>query len=419
MDNGENEHDSTASGPEATETASDDQAGDAGETGAKSSGAEGDGALGRFHRLRRRPWLTVSAAAVVLAAAIAVPVAVGDEPACWQVPASVRDLADEPAAATKALDPGDDLARLDSAMTMLAHEHVCGDGARALGEVIGAATGATGPGKPHTMAQARSAYAVAAALRDVDVPAGLAPGVARMLAEYLVDAARVANMFDDRLVGPALPASEAVLDKHGRTWLGRFLAPREAYAAFSYRQDPKGAHPEIANLIAEVAENPEAFAVLYDAERAYLAYYLERLTDNGSDPHYQPSSGRSGSPRTTWPDIDMSELGIRVGSLMDHRARYARDGTIPDLAAFDAAVRKHSRGTFRPAERRLTTPLPMGRIADRPVSGPVQGPLMDGRHQLLTVLDAWAEKRGVPSKRAAEMRQIIDDGYVQGLWSRY
>lgn len=417
MDSGDNEHDSTAMGREAAGAASDGEDGEAGEAGGKTSGADGDRPLGRFHRLRRRPWLTLSAAAVLLAAAVAVPVAAKEsEPACWQVPASVRDLADEPAAATKALDPGDDLARLDSAMTMLAHEHVCGDGARVLGEVVGAATGASGPGKPHTMAQARSAYAVAAALDGVELPDGLAPGVARMLAEYIVDSVRSARRLGDDADGPAMPASAAALDEHGYTWLGRFLAPRDAYAAFGYEDTSKRAEPHTDDLIAELAKDPVAFAILYDAERAYFAYYLEHLTDNGGDPDHQPSTNELAATATDWPDLDLMDFGNSVGALMQYRARFARNGAIPDLAAFDAAVRKHSRGTFRPAARQSTTREPMGRIAERPVSGPVQGPLMDGRYQLHKVLDAWAAKRDIEPKRAAAMRQIVDNGYVRGLW---
>ncbi|CAL9652032.1 hypothetical protein SUDANB105_06658 [Streptomyces sp. enrichment culture] len=60
----------------------------------------------------------------------------------------------------------------------------------------------------------------------------------------------------------------------------------------------------------------------------------------------------------------------------------------------------------------------MGDIADRPVSGPPRGDLTDGRHQLLTVLDAWAEDRGVPEGRAEVMRQIVDDAYLRGVWLR-
>lgn len=365
---------------------------------------------GRLHRLRRRPWWTFPAAAVVLAAAITVPIVTGeDEPECRQVPAAIRGLADDPAAATKALDPGDDLSRLDAAEKMLAHEQFCGDGGRVLGRVIDAATGASGPGKAHTKAQARSAYAVVAVLTDVDIPDGLAPGVARMLAEYVVDAARGLRPHDE-VDGPVLPASEATLDDGGWTWLGRFVAP-EAYAGFGY-QSPD---VNLADVIEESVQNPEAFAILYDAQRAYFAYYLERLTDEGGDPNHRPSTGKYTSKATSWPDHDLDDFGSRVGALMKYRARYARDGTITDLDAFDAAVRKHSHGTFRPADRRLTELRPMGRIAERPVTGPVTGPLMDGRYQLFMVLDVWAAKRDTPPKRAAAMRQAVDDGYLRGL----
>lgn len=346
----------------------------------------------------------------MLAAAVTVPMVTGeDEPECRQVPSAVRGLAGEPAAATKALDPGDDLSRLDAAEKMLAHEQFCGDGARVLGHVIDAATGASGPGKAHTKAQARSAYAVVAVLTDVDIPNGLAPGVARMLAEYVVDAARGLRQHDE-VDGPVVAASEATLDDHGWTWLGRFVAP-EAYAGFSY-QSPD---VDLDDLIEEAAQNPEAFAVLYDAQRAYFAYYLEHLTDEGGDPNHRPSTGKYTLKTTSWPDNDLDDFGSRVGTLMKYRARYARDGTIPDLDAFDAAVRKHSNGTFRPADRRPAELQPMGRIAERPVTGPVKRPLTDGRYQLFRVLDAWAAKRDTPPKRAAAMRQAVDDGYVRDL----
>jgi hypothetical protein len=403
-------------GRQRSETAAGDPAADAEEPDGPSGGAEARPVAGRLLTLRRRPWLTLSAAAAVVAAAVAVPVATGEEePGCWQVPAPVRALTGAPDAATEALDPGRGLARLDAATTMLAHEHVCGDGARTLGRVVNAATGASGPGEPHTRAQARSAYAVAAALNDVELPEGLAPGVARMLAEYVVDTARNAR-HGGEAAGPAVPASAAVLDDQGYTWLGRFLAPGEAYAGFGYGALSGDAAPDIRGLRAELAKNPEAFAILYDAERAYFAYYLERLTRDGGDPDHKPSDGRWATTPTTWPDHDLKDVGNRVGELMKHRARYARDGTIPDLAAWDAAVREHTAGTFRPAERRLTTREPMGRIAERPVSGGVQGPLMDGRYQLFKVLDRWTDQRDVPPPRAAAMRQLVDDGYVLGLW---
>lgn len=60
----------------------------------------------------------------------------------------------------------------------------------------------------------------------------------------------------------------------------------------------------------------------------------------------------------------------------------------------------------------------MGDIADRPVSEPVEGDLTDGRHQLFNVLDGWAKDRDVPARRAAAMKQLVDDAYVRALWLR-
>ncbi|POX40042.1 hypothetical protein C3486_15420 [Streptomyces sp. Ru73] len=382
--------------------------------------AERGGRRGLFRWAAEHRLLACGVAVAVLAAGVAVPLAVaggGDGPGpCHRLPASARALADDPAAATKALDPGADLARLGAAKQLLAHERVCGDGARVLGRVVTAATRAAGPGEPHTMAQARSAYAVAAALHDVDLPAGLAPGVARMVAEYVVDAGRDKMLHDDDATGPAAPPEAARLDRSGYVWLGRLLAPGDAHALFEYGGGPAGSGADIEGLVAELAKDPEAFAVLYDAERAYFAYYLEHLTREGGDPDHRATGRTYATTATTWPDNDLEDIADRVGDLMKYRAKYAEDGTVPDLAAFDARVRAHTRGTFRPASRQLRSRVPMGDIADRPASGPLRGPLTDGRYQLQTVLDRWARQRHVPERRAAAMRQLMDDAYVRALW---
>ncbi|MFJ9028590.1 hypothetical protein ACIRQP_08700 [Streptomyces sp. NPDC102274] len=376
---------------------------------------------GLSHRLRKHRLLALGVTAVVLAGAVVIPLAVadsGDDESCWRLPTSARALADDPVAATKALDPGGDVARLGAARKLLAHERVCGDGARVLGRIVDGATRSTGPGKPHTVAQAGSAYAVAAALHDIELPAGLAPGVARMVAEHVVDAGR--ENFGDDAIRAVVAPDEVQLNIYGYMWLGRFLAPGEAHAAFEYADDLADADADIEFLVGELAKDPEAFAILYDAERSYLAHYLERLTDQGGDPAYRavPHKGRSYSDATTWPDNDLEDLADRVGDLMKYRARYARDGTIPDLAAFDASVRSHTRGVFRPASEQLDTRPPMGDIARRPVTGPVRGDLMDGRHQLFTVVDSWAEERNLPAQRARAIRQLMDDAYVRALWLR-
>ncbi|MFE1439110.1 hypothetical protein [Streptomyces sp. NPDC058739] len=376
---------------------------------------------GRFAALRRHPLLTSAATLALLAAGTAVPLALAgdDPPPCQELPATTRALATDPAAATDALDPGDDMARMDAVRELLRIDDPCGDGGKVLGEVVEAATRA--PGTAHTLAQARAAFGVAAALDGAGIPAGTAPGVARMLADYVVDEALYLMHSDDTAL-PAVPAEAAAPDPQGWTRYGRFLAPGEAHTDFEYEQPYGDAEADPEQLVAELARDPEAFAILYDAERAYFAHYLERLTRQGGDPAFRPDPeerGEYASTATTWPDNDLEDIAERVGNLMKHRAAGAREEEIDDLAAFDDAVRRHTRGAYRPAPRQVGTRPPMAAIAARPVAGPVRGDLMDGRQQLFTVLDAWARERGVPRERAAAMRQIVDDAYVRGLWMRF
>ncbi|MEU3791677.1 hypothetical protein AB0F07_18000 [Streptomyces fructofermentans] len=380
------------------------------------------GALAR--RVRRHRGLAAAALITAVAAGISLPLALADSSSdkpCWTLTAGRRALADDTAAATRALDPGEDLQRLGTVRKLLAHEKVCGDGARALGRLVAAATGSEAgrTGTPHTLAQARAAYGVAAALHGVEIPAGLAPGVARMLAEYVVDAGRDDRLRDDGVNRPALPAEEAAPDEDGYSPLGRFLAPGEAHAVFGHADAVAEAEADIEGLVAELAEDPEAFAILYDAERAHLAYYLERLTDRGGDPDFRPSADkRFTTTPQDWPDHDLHDIAGRVGTLMKFRARHIREGTIADPAAFDKAVRAHTRGAFRPAARQLRSRPPMGDIADRPTAGPVRGDLLDGRHQLTEALDEWAGHRDVPDERLGAMRQLLDNWYVRALWLR-
>ncbi|MBG0857243.1 hypothetical protein I2W78_36700 [Streptomyces spinoverrucosus] len=377
---------------------------------------------GRFGPLRKHWLLTSAVALALLATATAVPLVLagsgsGEDAPCQEIPASTRALATDPAAATRALDPGDDMSRYPAVRRLIRHENPCGDGAEVLGDVVVAATVAARRGTPHTIAQARGAYAVVAAMEWADVPRAMAPGVARMLADYVVDEARYLST-DREAAAPAVTAEQSAPDRRGFTEYGRFLAPGEAHADFEYADQLAGATAKTEHLVGELVKDPEAFAILYDAERAYFAHYLERLTQQGGDPDWQPDERPEewySSTATTWPDNDLKDIAKRIGALMQHRAEHTREGDIADLDAFDEAVRRHTRGSYRPAARQLTTRPPMGDIADRAVSGPVRGDLMDGRHQLFTALDAWATARRVPEKRAKTMRQIIDNAYVRGV----
>lgn len=384
------------------------------------------GDRGRPRRLRgfREHRLAVSAAAfLVLAAGVTIPLVLNGSDdsaeACHEVTALTRALLGKPEEATAALDPGDGLARIGSARKLLRHSSLCGDGAEVLGRVVDAATASPAPGRPHTEAQARAAYAVAAAVNGLELPKGLAPGLARMVAEYVVDAGEYRKWGGDRVPGPAVSWKEARPSNEGWSRYGSFLAPGEAHTAFGYTDNSPGPHPDIDSLVEELSKDPEAFAILYDAERAQFAHHLERFTDSGESPDYRPPARPDSlSKPTNGPDGDVQDAADHIGSLMKHRARHVMDGTIPDLAAFDKSVRRHTRGTFRPAEKQLNSRPVMGDIADRPVSELVEGDLTDGRHQLFNVLDGWAKDRDVPARRAAAMKQLVDDAYVSALWLR-
>ncbi|MGP3754963.1 hypothetical protein [Streptomyces sp. IBSNAI001] len=394
--------------------------------GSRAAAADGAGSGGRLRRLREHRTAVFAVALLVLAAGVTIPLVLPgsddapDEP-CHQLPASALALADDPRAATEALDPGDDLARIGSARTLLRHKSVCGDGAQVLGRIVDGATRSAGPGRPHTMAQARAAYAVASAVHGIELPEGLAPGMARMVAEYVVDTGAHLSWGGDELPGPAVSPEKARPDSGGWSKFGRFLAPGEAHPVFEYAGSSRSAHADIESLVGELSKDPEAFAILYDAERANFAHYLERLTDDGGDPDFRPPPRPDSlSPTSTsWPDNDLRDIGDRIGALMGHRAGYARNRTIPDLAAFDRVVRRKTRGTFRPAGTQVDSRPAMGDIADRPVAGPVEGDLTDGRRQLFIVLDGWAQDRDAPVRRVAAMRQLMDDSYVQALWLQF
>ncbi|MFG2240854.1 hypothetical protein [Streptomyces sp. NPDC048734] len=366
--------------------------------------------------MKRHRLLTSAVALALVTTGITVPLVLAgsdDGPPCRGIPAATRALAENPAAATRALDPGDDLRRLDAVRALLVHEHPCGDGGEVLGEVVDAATRAAGGDVPHTLAQARAAFAVTAVLNDVELPDGMAPGVARMLAQYVVDHHRYLGIDDDAGL-PAVPAESARPDGEGWTKYGRFLAPGESHADFAHAHpaaDPEG-------LLAELAKDPQAFAILYAAERAWFAHYLERLDGQGRDAGYHPKPGKGEyrSPQTSWVDSDIEHMTDRVGVLMAYRSIYARNGTIPDVTAFDAAVRRYAPGVYLAGEEQVTSRPPMASIAARRPSGRADEDLMDARHQLNTVLDAWAAARRIPAARATALRQVIDNRYVRALW---
>ncbi|WP_199549537.1 hypothetical protein [Streptomyces sp. N35] len=354
---------------------------------------------------RGRRLYAIGAAVVVVAAGVAVPVTLAEsEEPCWSAPESVTRLVGDPGAATEALDPGEDLSRLDSVRKLLVHTSLCDP--QDLGRVIESAT-IPAAGKPRTTAQARAAYAAAAAYDEQsDVPGGLEPFLARLLADYVVDAARAEDVVTDRPGGPTSPDDD--------TWFEQYDHPQEPHAAFAYRQFGEG--PELKWLVGRLARDPKAFALLYDAERAYFAHCLERF-----DPRrllIDEQVTKKEAPRKVL-DYDvrwsLSYAADRIGGLMQDRVDSARRGEIEDLAAFDRAVRGHLKGTYEPAPDRIRTRPVMGDIARRPAAGPLRGDVMDGRHQLLPVLETWAASHDVPDELVARMRLLVDENYVRGM----
>jgi hypothetical protein len=363
--------------------------------------------------LCRHRVLASAIALVLVAGGVAVPLALGAaEDSCNELPARLRELAAGSApSATRALDPREDMSRFDAVRALLPAGDLCGDGGRVLGRVVDAATGADGSGRAHTTAQARVVYAVTAAYRAAEVPRGAEPGLARMLAGYVADTT-LAVLDDPDANTPAVPASLAAPDEAGWSRFGPFLSPADAHPDFGFTYS--GAlDTGLGPLFGRLARDPEAFAVLYDAERAFLAHYLERLTRLGTDPDYHPEKekGEQKTPVTLGVDNDLRDIGSRIGGLLCTRESIADDGDTDDLASFDAAVRRHTRGAYRAAPRQVAGRPPMGSIAGRPVSGPVQGDLMDGRYQITATVDAWAAARGVSAERASVIRRVLGGAY--------
>ncbi|MBC9717109.1 hypothetical protein H9Y04_31720 [Streptomyces sp. TRM66268-LWL] len=360
---------------------------------------------------RGRRLYVIGATVVVVAAGVLVPVTTAgpDDETCWTAPASVTRLAKNPEAATAALDPGDDLSRLDAVTKLLSHDDLC-DPAD-LGAVIEAAT-VSQPGTAHTKAQARATYAVAGAYDDPDgqgnstMPSGLEPFVARMVADYIVDAGRKDYMIDKE-DGPADPAEDLVADE--------FPHPGEAHVAFTYRRYESS----IEGLVENSARDPEAFALLYDAELAALAHYLERVDPKAlliDEDLGEKDGGRK--PRkvldhsTKWTVRYAAE---RVGTLLGHRFENARSGEITDVGAFDREVRRRLKGEFRTAPELVRSRPVMGDIARRPAAAKLSGDAFDGRARLLGILDTWADSRAVPQRTAVQLRNLVTDGYLNAL----
>ncbi|TVL91174.1 hypothetical protein CD790_18005 [Streptomyces sp. SAJ15] len=284
-------------------------------------------------------------------------------------------------------------------------------GVQAAGRALVAAT-ADGQ-RPHSRTMARIAHTAVLALGeapDSRMPKGLEPYIARMLAAYIADVHRdfSGSRGDEATGRPAVLSEEAAYGNGSGNWATPYPHPGEAHAVFWY-EDHNSEWP-LKEVVGHLATDPEAFAILYDAERAYLAYYLERLGDNAVEPECR--------------DMETCLLGTRlelgyasrlIAALVTARTDAVETGAIPDLDAFDRSVFQHSNGTYRAAAQHVTSHPPAATIARREAyQGRVDG-FLDGWKQLSEIYDRWARTRGIERHHAAPLRFEMRDGYISAL----
>ncbi|WP_030613288.1 hypothetical protein [Streptomyces sclerotialus] len=369
------------------------------------------GANKRIPNISRRGWLGILAVILVLGAAAALVPALtkAGGPSCQAAPASARELAKDPRAATRALDPGQDLARIGRVKKLLGSQEkpLCGgkDGVEVAGRALVAA--AAGEGRLHTMPMARVAHAavmtVGEEYGETDVPDGLKPYLARILAAYIADAHRDITGTTHKTIPAVLSEEAHYEDMHeSGNWAAAYPYPGEAHAVFSRRWDSQA----LTNVVRALASNPESFAVLYDAERAYLAYYLERLDQDAVQPAVH---GKKYAPLGT--ELELKAAGRMIAALMTTRKDLWDRGEPGDLTAFDDAAFKASKGAYRAASHQITTTPAAGTIAARPAVSAHRKYFADGHHQILDLYDRWVDQRHIKPGDAEHYRLVLDEAY--------
>lgn len=383
---------------------------------------------------------------VVGGAVALVPALSGDADAasaCRQAPDSARRLAADPRRATDALDPGEDMRRTEPLRRLLRTGEVplCegAKGTEAAGRaLVAAATGAPDGARdtrdagdagdardaqPHTAAQARIVHGAVVLLGEdpydeADFPLALAPYIARVLAAYIGDVRRDIDYPAERdWPRPTATRDEARYEDGSGNWSEPFPNGRDVHAVFSVAQ----ASQRLKAVVHHAVADPHAYAILYDAERAHFAAYLERLDDDASEPGHSGPDGLMGT------EVEFSRTTGFLAVLARSRTSHVEDGTVPDLAAFDRAVLRHTRGTYLAADHRVTSRPPMATVAQRrpdagpgPGTGPEKGEravarLLDTRVRLFETFDAWAKDRDVPEGTAQRLRTALETRYTRAL----
>ncbi|WP_158687217.1 hypothetical protein [Streptomyces sp. AA0539] len=357
---------------------------------------------------------------------------------CWDVPPEVAALADDPAAATAYLDPGPVSGESTGAVAALlapGHWVTCDGpaGPDLLGAILVAATtGQTlaeqdGPAVPHTPAMASVAHetvVVLAAEPEAQrppfvpgggarsaIPPGLEPYLGLMLAAYLTDLshrtqlAELGDVLLEEHPVRTLPDPETGEARVLFATAGELVTETDPDSgeALEYWTDP------LRDLTTAVASHPEGYAVLYDAHLAYAAHCLDLLTVD-EDGKLTSGTRAAALPNPTDP---FAEITGGVAGLSVLRDALAEEGVISDGAAFDAAVREHSRGVhLATAEPPGEPSVLAGALARRAPAGPAgDAAFLDGRAQLLMMLEDWAGGRGLPEQEWVPLRAALASSY--------
>ncbi|WP_149561823.1 hypothetical protein [Streptomyces cacaoi] len=440
-----------------------------GRNGAGSGGGEGAGSGGqgtgrrRWYRRRaaRRTAVTVLALALVAASGLVLyEVARGDD--CWRPPKATARLAQDPARATRALDPGagyvadaqlpggaEKNASPDALTALLSdsHWHTCHgpSGPRLIGDILTAATTGrtaddrTSPARRHTAPMARTLHRAVNLLggrsegghNEVTYPAEFRPYAARLLASWPDSVnSGVTN----------LPRKALTTDRQtGETHVG--------FGAHNFD------NAQLEAVVLDLAADPRSYAILYDALRARAADRLDPLRrdqafppgvreaghdresdqredgsgDKQGDEHGDADEDRDGREE---PSVTGELFGSAAGmaALAHARDQHVARGDIPDGTAFDRAVVRHSAGGYAPTARPEGTRhafegaaalrKPSAKAADwaRSASGSAVADdtrrsvawFMDYEQQLRRTADLWITRRHLPAPVADRLRGALD-----------
>jgi hypothetical protein len=349
-----------------------------------------------------------------------------DGEACWDPPADVVALAEDPEAATEALDPGEDLARADRIESLFAEDHwrTCDgpSGPELLGDVLlAAATGLTADEQdtpevpPHTLSMARVVRQAVVTLGErpgIPFPQEFAPAMARVLGAYILDVGEGVETFteDDE-------PRPAIMDE--RTGEARPVFLNDDFASSRVR-----------GLMSWLAIDPVAYATLYDALRAYFAHYLDHLSE---DEDGRLVAGVGSPPEHAFAPGSVAAITDGLAVLEYWRTHHIVNGAIEDGLAFDRAVLEHSRGGYLAAAEPPDSVAPEGGVPHRAPAAPASewaesgaeaagaGPesagewFLDPREQLRGALDQWVADRDVPSARAESVRGMVDGIYLRSV----